>query len=145
MLEFTNYQNEIIGYGLQVPYSFDEASGKTVSNTGIARINQSIHHILSTRVGSRFFLPEFGSKLYKLIFEPNDYILKEFLIQYTKEALAKWEKRINNISVDALILEKESEVPVYIAYTLINTNVTGNYIYPFNRETYEPGTYATEY
>lgn len=136
-LTFLNYQEEIIGRGLQVPECFDSFTGKTQVNSGVERINQSIHHILSTRVGTRFLLPEFGSKLYTVIFEPNDYILKDLCKIYVEEALNKWEPRINNIQVQPVVESGGNSVPIYITYTLINTNITGNYVYPFNREVYE--------
>lgn len=138
MLTFLNYQEEIIGRGLQVPNSFDTTTGRTISNSGVERINQSIYHILSTRIGTRFFIPEFGSNLYKLVFEPNDYILKDLLIRYIAEALDRWEPRINNLTVAPDLEKHENIVPVYLTYTLINTNVQGNYVYPFNREIYDP-------
>lgn len=89
-LTFLDYQEEIISRGIQVD-CFDATTGSTVSNSGMERINQSINHILSTRIGTRFFLPDFGSKLYTLIFEPNDFILYDLLKRYIKEALEKWE------------------------------------------------------
>lgn len=135
-LTFLDYQEEIISRGIQVD-CFDATTGSTVSNSGMERINQSINHILSTRIGTRFFLPDFGSKLYTLIFEPNDFILYDLLKRYIKEALEKWEKRINNIIVEPVVEQYDNVVPVYITYTLINTNVTGNYVYPFNREIYD--------
>ena len=46
------------------------------------------------------------------------------------------EKRINNIIVEPDVEKYDNTVPVYITYTLINTNIKGNYVYPFNREIY---------
>ena len=89
-LTFLDYQEEIISRGIALE-CFDVTTGSSISNSGLERINQSINHILSTRIGTRFFLPEFGSKLYTLIFEPNDFILYDLIKRYVKEALEKWE------------------------------------------------------
>ena len=137
-LTFLDYQEEVIGRGMAVD-CFDVTTGSTISNSGVDRINQSINHILSTRVGTRFFLPDFGSKLYTLIFEPNDFLLYDLIKRYVKEALDKWEPRINNIIVEPEVEKYENSVPVYITYTLINTNIKGNYVYPFNRNVYDLG------
>ena len=47
--------------------------GRTQINTGIDRLVQSMRNIIDTPLGSRFFLPSFGSR--ELIFEQNDFIL----------------------------------------------------------------------
>jgi phage baseplate assembly protein W len=144
MLNYTNYQEQLIGTGLELPNTFDEITGKTLSNSGLERINQSINHILSTRIGERFFLPEFGSRLYELVFEPNDYILEDLLKLYVSEALSKWEKRIKLLEVTPVIEKGGNTVPINIYYNLINTNMTANYVYPFNRDLYTLGSYGGE-
>lgn len=140
-LNFDNYQTEIIGSGICALNVFDDLSGSVKYNSGVEHINQSIRHILGTRIGTRFFLPEFGSKLYSLIFEPNDEILKELIIQYSMEALEQWEPRITNIQVTPYVKTFENLVPVRIDYQLINTNIVHNYVFPFNRQLYEVNSY----
>lgn len=136
-----DYQKKLIGTGLQCPNAFNESNGKVNVNSGIERINQSIHHILGTRIGERFFLPEFGSRIHELIFEPNDYILEDMLIYYIKDAITKWEPRVKIIDVVPEVIAHENTVPVKITYNLINTNIVTNYVYPFNRETYQLGEF----
>lgn len=144
MLQLTDYQQEIIGRGLKYPSCFDSPSGSTQTNGGFDRINQSIFHILSTPVGTRFFLPEFGSMLYTLIFEQNDVVFKDLSVYYTKQALGKWEPRINNLDVNPVVEKYKNHVPIHIRYRLINTNVVGNYVYPFNRQVYELSSYSPQ-
>lgn len=134
-----NYQIEIIGSGLKTPDSFNLTSGRVDSNTGAERINQSICHILSTPIGFRFFLPEFGSRIHELVFEPNDYILEDMLELYVRESLTKWEPRIKVLEVRPHVIRFENEVPINITYNLVNTNSIYNYVYPFNRQVYELG------
>ena len=135
--QLTNYQLEIIGTGLQCPDSFNDTSGKVKFNTGVDRINQSIMHILSTPVGLRYFVPEFGCRINELIFEPNDYILEDMLILYITEALNRWEPRIKVLEVAPVVIKYHNEVPVHITYNLVNTNSVHNFVYPFNRQVYE--------
>lgn len=138
----SNYQLEIIGTGLQVPDSFNDTSGKVRYNTGVDRINQSIVHILSTPVGLRFFVPEFGCRINELIFEPNDYILEDMLILYIKEALTRWEPRIKVLEIAPVVIEHNNTVPIHITYNLVNTNSVYNFVYPFNRQVYEISSYS---
>src|SRR5574343_62370 len=126
---------KLIGEGIKYPFNFSNIDG-TISvvepSKGLMKINGSIHHILSTSVGSRFFNPEFGSKLPSLVFEPYDQILKDQIFMYTVEALRRWEKRIKikGIWFDDTYME-QSQMGVGIAYEIINTQVSGNYVYNF--------------
>lgn len=122
-----------IGSGVQFAHSFNPDSGRVIANKGADRLHQSIYIILSTIKGERFFLPEFGSDLHKLVFEQNDYILKDLLQVYIKEALAKWEPRIVVTAVEVLSEQEGNTVPVSISYRIKKSNVTGNYVYPFER------------
>lgn len=133
----------LIGEGLSYNETFDYLSGSTNSAKGLELINQSIYLILTTPVGSRFFLPEYGSKLDTLVFEPNDFILHDLLNIYIREALGTWEKRIIVLDVSPKAKSandlENNVLPVEITYRLVNSNITGNYVYPFTRESYKIG------
>ena len=65
----------------------------------VEAIKNSIKNILSTRVGSVPGRPIFGSKLYLLVFEQLDSMTEDLAKRYTREALARFEDRINVIDV----------------------------------------------
>lgn len=54
----------------------------------------SIIMILGTVPGERLMLPDFGSRLKMLLFEPNDQILVEQVREETAGALQKWDPYI---------------------------------------------------
>lgn len=132
----TEFKKECLGRGISSLDTFETDSrdylGKTKVTYGEDKIKDSIYTILSTREGERFFQPEFGSKLYKTLFEPNELISRDLMAMYTKEALQKWEKRItvNAVEVDKEI--KDNIVEIKIFYSIRNSNIQGNYVYPFN-------------
>ncbi|MCM1220754.1 MAG: GPW/gp25 family protein [Lachnospiraceae bacterium] len=128
-----DFDNKWIGTGMQMTKPFNANTGGIVTNTGADRLHQSIFYILSTIPGERFFLPEFGSKLYLLLFEPNDYILRDMIQVYVKEALDRWEPRITVLSVEVQE-EDDNIVPVVISFRIKATNMVDNYVYPFRRE-----------
>ena len=76
------------------------------SNTGIESvyeveaIKNSIKNILSTKTESVPGRPNFGSKLYLLVFEQLDSMTEDLAKRYTREALARFEDRINVIDVN---------------------------------------------
>jgi len=59
-------------------------------------------------------LPEFGSRLYELMFEPNDNILQQQLIDETKGAIARWEP---NARVQAVFPDiRQDTVKIFIDF-----------------------------
>lgn len=122
------------GFSLTDMFYYDEKDGEWKTNvvTGIEKINESIKMILSTRVGERFFMPQFGSKLHTINFEQNTYISCDLAIVYVQEALANWEKRITVDRVDAEADMDTNQIYISIYYHIKNSNVTGSYVYPYN-------------
>lgn len=60
-------------YGITFPFR-DSFDGKYLDTTDYAdeEIRSSLIHLLLTRKGARYFLPDFGTRLYEYIFEPLD-------------------------------------------------------------------------
>lgn len=86
----------------------NEVPGLRISSTGgieliheEASIRQSMLLLMSTRPGERVMRPDYGCELHKLIFSPNDETSAGLAIYYVKQALNKWEPRIDILKVDA--------------------------------------------
>jgi phage baseplate assembly protein W len=62
-----------ITYGVSFPF-VDSFTGRylDVTNSTEGEIRANLVHLLLTRKGSRYFLPDFGTRLYEYIFEPLD-------------------------------------------------------------------------
>ena len=62
-----------ITYGISFPF-VDSFTGRylDVTNSTEAETRTSLVHLILTRKGSRYFLPNFGTRLYEYIFEPFD-------------------------------------------------------------------------
>lgn len=133
MSNLTEFENTWIGKGMQFRNTFSIDTGKVVHNTGAERLHQSIYLILSTAKGERFFIPDFGSNLHLRVFEQNDYILKDLIQLDIREALGKWEPRIEILSIDIDSKVSGNTLPVSINYKLKGTNIVDNYVYPFKR------------
>jgi phage baseplate assembly protein W len=60
-------------YGINFPFA-DSREGKylSLSQTADEEIRTDLVHLLLTRKGTRYFLPDFGTRLYEFIFEPLD-------------------------------------------------------------------------
>lgn len=60
-------------YGINFPFR-DSFNGKylDLSDNSDEEVRTDLIHLLLTRKGARYFLPDFGTRLYEYIFEPLD-------------------------------------------------------------------------
>ena len=122
---------EFIGAGWAFPVATDATGGiRLVSRE--AEIEQSIRLILSTAPGERPMRPEFGCAIHDYVFDPADGRTAGRISFAVREALRRWEPRIDVIDVrvgphpaerDALLLD--------IRYTTSDSNDPRNLVYPF--------------
>ena len=85
-----------LGAGLQV-----SAAGGIGMVEDSASVRQAILLLLSTRPGERIMRPTYGCNLYRLIFSPNDDTTAGLAIHYVRQALERWEPRIDILRLDA--------------------------------------------
>ena len=83
-------------------------SGIRISSTGgiemvaeHAAVRQSILLLLSTTPGERVMRPNYGCNLQRLVFSPNDATTHGLAIHYVRQALQRWEPRIDILRLDA--------------------------------------------
>ena len=62
-----------VTYGINFPFR-DSSDGKylSLSKTTDEEIRTDLIHLLLTRKGTRYYMPDFGTRLYEYIFEPLD-------------------------------------------------------------------------
>lgn len=147
----TEFLDQYIGSGMSTSQTFNEVSKSTNEAEGLDKVKDSIYTILSTKVGERLFLPEFGSRLHFLIFEQNNAIFADLADFYIRDALSKWEKRIEVSEVKVNTEQEGNIVPIEISYRITKSNIYDSYIYPFHRndfgepEVYEQGSISANY
>ena len=97
-----------------------------------ADIKSSLEILLSTRLGERVMLPDYGCNLDELLFKPLTLTLKTFVIDLIKTAILYYEPRIdlNKIDIDATD-ELEGVLLINLEYTVRATNSRKNMVYPF--------------
>ena len=91
-------------------------SGFFRTKSGIDLIKGNVLQILGTIPGERVMEPEFGSKLRGLIFEHIDLATMALAKTYTIDAIKRWEKRIDLLSVEVRAVPDESTLAIRIAY-----------------------------
>ena len=128
---------KLTGRGLQLIPMYD-LKGSTVTNIGVARVTQSLFVLLSTPKGSRFFNPDFGTDLYKYLFENNSNIVCDLIKDCVTREIKMWEKRIDfNVKVTNNIEDNKFEVS--IKYNLKGQKDEYTYIFPVDGKIHELG------
>jgi phage baseplate assembly protein W len=79
-------------------------------------IRDSVKTILLTKLGQRYFVPDFGSRLWSLVFEPNDTVTSALAEEYARSALREWEKRIDVMQV--ITNRDEHQLTVTVVYRI---------------------------
>jgi phage baseplate assembly protein W len=65
-----------------------------------AAIRQSLLMLLTTRPGERVMRPAYGCNLRALAFEPNDDTTAGLAMHYVRQAIARWEPRVEIVRLD---------------------------------------------
>ncbi len=119
-----------LGQGIKYPTKIVNGTVQLANDDSL--IQQSISIILSTPKGSRFMLPEFGSRLNEVLFEPNDEVLQDMLKVFIYEAISEWETRVRFSNVSFTI--SENAVFCEIFYKVLRSNEINSFVYPFYRQ-----------
>lgn len=95
-------------------------------------IQQAIRIILGTSPGERVMRPEFGCGIAELVFETNTAQLHGRVQVQVRDALMRWEPRIDvlDVRVEAPP-EQKSVLLVRIDYRVRSNNAFFNLVYPF--------------
>lgn len=125
------YDATFIGRGFYWPLQVDH-TGSIRLTEGPADMDRSMAVILSTAPGERLMRPEFGCKIWDLVFEPVTANLLGLMAQAVREALAQWEPRAEVEDVTPTAdPEDPTLVRINITYRIKATNDRRNLVYPF--------------
>lgn len=97
--------------GIALP---DARNTYPVIKDDIDLIQDSILTILLTKKGQRYFVPDFGSDLTSLLFDPNDEITSRLVTESIRVAIKEWEPRVDLIKLDTSI----DDSTLYVKLTL---------------------------
>jgi phage baseplate assembly protein W len=128
MKELTSF----LGTGWGFPPSFEAQRGGVVMASDEDDIEQSLKILLSTRLGERIMLPDYGCNLEDLLFSPMDLTLKTFVRDQIQTAILYHEPRIDPIKVDfSESNDLEGELLILVEYIIRATNSRKNMVFPF--------------
>ena len=122
---------EFIGQGLAFPLQVNPR-GELALASGERDIEQAIYIVLSTMPGERVMRPEFGCRVHELVFAPHNAATEGLAALYVKQALDRWEPRI-----DVMMVEIETDplhdgaLLINVKYRVRDTHNERSIVYPF--------------
>jgi phage baseplate assembly protein W len=124
---------KFLGTGWSFPPEFVKNSkNSVVLVSGEADVRQSLWLILSTTLGERIMLPQFGSQIWEMVFQGIDTTLLTQLQEMVRQAILEWEPRVDVASVDVQpSATLEGVVTIAVDYVIRKTNSRSNLVYPF--------------
>jgi phage baseplate assembly protein W len=102
------FKNSVKGFFLDLTETDDKA------------IKADLMHLLLTRKGERYYMPDFGTNLLQYIFEPND---RQTLSDIRQDITETVKKYLPNLVINDVIVEP-SDVSEYAATVRIDYTVT---------------------
>lgn len=105
------------------------AHGGIALVTGDMAIRQSVLLLLATVPGERVMRPDYGCDLHRLVFSPADDTTAGLAIHHVRQALERWEPRIELIDVDARpVADDPTRLDLIVDYRVIADGSQGRIV-----------------
>ena len=121
-----------LGRGWSFPPEFDRVTVGAKMLEQEVDIASSLEILLSTALGERVMLPQYGCNLQELVFESLDTRMKTLMIDKVESAILYHEPRIEleSVSLDDN-QELEGVVVIGVIYRVRATNSRFNFVFPY--------------
>lgn len=98
-----------VKYGIDFPFR-DSPKGDylKMTETPEREIRANLIHLLLTRKGSRYYLPDFGTRLYEYIFDQNDMVSFNLIEDEIRESVRKY---IPNLDINSITVVNADQDP----------------------------------
>lgn len=91
---------------MRVKYSDISKTGNNLKD--IDSVLESIDNILSTRIGERPFLREFGSRIEDLLFHPMTFSTSRLILSELIASISKWDKRVTILPSTTVTMDPDN-------------------------------------
>jgi phage baseplate assembly protein W len=120
-----------IGRGIAWPMGVDH-TGALALSSGAEDIDRSLRIVLATAPGERVMRPQFGCRIWDMMFEPVTENLMGAMSEAVLDAVAQWEPRIELHDVQVHADDDDASlVRIVLRYRVKTTNDERNLVHPF--------------
>jgi len=127
--------NSFLGTGWSFPPRFDRESGQIEMVSDLVDIKQSLDILLSTSLGERVMVPDYGCNLDDYMFESLNNSLIGLIKHHVENAILFYEPRIIAEKVDVTTADSldliEGRFTITVEYRIPETNSRYNYVYDY--------------
>jgi phage baseplate assembly protein W len=97
-------------YGIDFPFR-NSLKGDFIRMTESPEreVRANLIHLLLTRKGSRYYLPDFGTRLYEYIFDQNDVVTFSLIEDEIRESVKKYIPNLDINSINVVSAENDPE------------------------------------
>jgi phage baseplate assembly protein W len=99
-----------VKYGIDFP--FRESLGGDYLKMTVdpeREVRANLIHLLLTKRGSRYFLPDFGTRLYQFIFDQNDMVTFNLIEEEIRESVKKYIPNLDITKLDVMSAEDDPD------------------------------------
>jgi phage baseplate assembly protein W len=99
-----------VKYGIDFPFR-DSLEGHylKMTTTPEREVRADLIHLLLTKKGSRYFLPDFGTRLYQFIFDQNDMVTFGLIEDEIRESVKKYIPNLDLTKIDVMSAEDDPD------------------------------------
>ena len=125
---------DLVGGGIKFGFGFNAAGklSETPPDLRGTKVVENVRFLLNTSPGERLGNPEFGSLVPRLLFEPNDEVLKDNLYIAIVESVTRFEPRVVLQGVGFPEISPR-HVGVVLVYNLRGSSERRSASFSFNR------------
>ena len=120
-----------ITYGINFPFR-DSKRGDYLQLTEFEaqEIKADLIHLLLTRKGTRYYLPEFGTRLYEFLFEPFDGLTFNAIESDIRDAVSQFMPNLllNNITITPA--DPQEEIDIATGQNIVGSSESSIYRFP---------------
>lgn len=116
---------------LDAAFSLSPRTRDVATKTDDNAIRGALRNLLHTRHYERPFAPEIGCQLHNVLFEPNDILSNAVAERTIRDAISKFEPRVQVMNVQ--VHGEDNEIFIQIDYKIRNTEQPGTFTTTFTR------------
>jgi phage baseplate assembly protein W len=126
---FVKERRDTLGTGWKFPIQVNARGGLSWSSAE-EKVRESVWLVLKTGRGERVMRPRFGCGASEYVFAPNEPATRAGIAQQIRDALSRWEPRIElaDVRVEA---PTENLLLIQVDYRVAANNQFYNLVYPF--------------
>jgi phage baseplate assembly protein W len=125
-------------FGVKFPFiEPDDGIYLKLTKTPEEEIQANLLHLLLTKKGSRYYMPEFGTNLHQYIFEPLDDLIESRIEDEIIDAI---ERFLPNLTINKITIKNFYNDPEFVNDVNKQLSVTINIDYTINSRSFQsPG------